>query len=99
MNTLPVKAIGLFADDNRGIFVLIKIKPFKIVKSVAIALSDLNTDRLYKILGKFDIPLVTAEARATCAKQLQIEVAALIHGGDIKPITVAKCDHLEQPLM
>jgi hypothetical protein len=95
---ISVKATRLLADDNRGVFVLIKVKSFEAVKSVAVALSDLNTDRLYRILGKFGIPLLSAEARETCAKQLQREIVELVDENKIKPISIARFDHLEPPL-
>jgi hypothetical protein len=91
-------ATCLLADD-RGMFVLIKLKPLEAVKFVGIALSDLNTDRLYKILGKFGIPLLTVQARTACAEKLQSEVEALIAKGEIKPVAGAKYDHLEPPLL
>ena len=99
MSTTSVKAIRLLADDNRGVFVLIKIKSFESVKSIAVALSDLNTDRLYRILGKFGIPLLSPEARETCTKQLQHQIAELVDENKIKPISVAGFDHLEPPLL
>jgi hypothetical protein len=95
---LCVKATCLLADDNRGVFVLIKVKSFEAVKSVAVALSDLNTDRLYRVLGKFGIPLLSAEARETCTKQLQRQIVELVDENKVKPISVAKFDHLELPL-
>src|ERR1700722_16079823 len=86
---IPVKATGLLADDNRGVFVLIKVKSLVAVRSVAVAvaLSDLNTDRLYRILGKFGIPLLSAEARETCTKQLQRQILELVHENKIKTIS------------
>jgi hypothetical protein len=96
---ISVKATRLVADDNRGVFVLIKVKSFEAVKVVAVALSDLNTDRLYRILGKFGIPLLSAESRETCTKQLQLQIVQLVDGNKIKPISVARFDHLEPPLL
>ena len=95
---ISVKATRLLADDNRGVFVLIKVQSFGAVRSVAVALSDLNTDRLYRILGKFSIPLLSAEARETCTKQLQRQIVELVDENKVKPISVAKFDHLEPPL-
>jgi len=98
MSTISVKATGLLANDNRGIFVLIKVKSSESVKSVAVALSDLNTDRLFRVLGKFGIPLLSMEAREACTKQLQRQIVELVDGNKIKPISVVKYDHLEPPL-
>ena len=97
--TFSVKATRLLADDNRGVFVLIKVESFEAVKSIAVALSDLNTGRLHRILGKFGIPLLSAEARETCDKQLQRQIVELVGGNKIKPNSVAKVDHLEPPLL
>ena len=75
--SIRIKAHSI-CRDHRGVIVEIKFKTPWDAGSVGVCLSDLNGDRLFRILGKCGIPLITADARMAVSTALQQQVLDLL---------------------
>jgi hypothetical protein len=74
---IRIKAHRIFRD-HRGPIVEIKFKTAADAGCIGVCLSDLNGERLFRILGKCGIPLVTAEARRAVSNVLQQQIHELL---------------------
>jgi hypothetical protein len=77
---IGVKAHRVF-QDHRGTIVQIKFKAPSGQGSIGVCLSDLNGERLFRILGKCGIPLITAQAREAVSTALQQQIRGLLENG------------------
>src|SRR5215210_1377743 len=77
---IRVKVFKVY-QDGRGPIAEIRIKCPSGAQSIGVCLSDLNTDRLFRILGKYGVPLITRDAQSHLAAHLQTQVQRLLEKG------------------
>jgi hypothetical protein len=87
LSGILVKAHRVF-QDHRGPIVQIKFKTASGRGSIGVFLSDLNGERLFRILGKCGIPLITTEAREAASKTLQQQIQGLLENAPCAALPV-----------
>src|SRR5262245_2743898 len=95
---LPVRALKI-ANDTRGPFVVVRIKQSILGgRTVALPLTELNGERLFRLLGRHGVPLVSVEARSEMAATLQKQICRLVRAA--KAVQLADCgvQYIETPL-
>src|SRR5437660_1699512 len=92
-----VKAVKVLSD-SRGLFILLRIKSAGAGKSIAVALADLNTERMFRLLGRHCVPLISNDVKRGLASALQSQVAKLLKGSAPSPLAQAGVATVEPPL-
>lgn len=97
MPAIIVQATQLLAD-SRGLFIQLKVKGPSEVVQIAVS-ADINSERLFRILGKYGVPLATGSARKTVATKLQREIEELCRAGKTLALDKSRITIVEMPLM